>query len=462
MTKQFNNLEKFLLAVVFLAGGSLLFFPVQYMFFALIILIIIGFLLFNVRVCFYLVIFTLPFTERISVLPITFSVNDILIFICITSVLLNILIKNNKVSVKTSIDKWNIVLTTLYIVSGVTSISNTGILATFKFLEAMIMFYITVYLIRSKQVSISGIIKTFLFTGLYQAITGILQSTTGQFGAAFQSQRGYLGYLGIGSKTVWHAWGTFGGNGMLPEFLIIVLLLIIPFYKHLKLIKRHKFLLFIFLLGIYMGYSKESILTLIVCLLIYYNLTSQNPKQAIIRTSVISAIFGIIGFILANTSYMDTVNDTIEGRLEIWQYPLVALSNNHWYIWFGSGLNSYWELIDPLLPPYLFQAAHFSMLAHNYYLLTVQEFGIVGAGLLFLFFIYTAKKFWENTKKYKGYYRGLNIAGIMFISTIFTTSFFGQLYYLTFAKVMIYIFLGLIIAKENCFNRINNKVMDNV
>ena len=100
--------------------------------------------------------------------PVSFSINDILILICIMAVILNIFINDKNINLKTSIDKWNIVLLILYFITGITSLGETGILTSFKFLEAIFVFYITVYLIRTKQTSLSKIIKVFLFTGLFQ------------------------------------------------------------------------------------------------------------------------------------------------------------------------------------------------------------------------------------------------------------------------------------------------------
>lgn len=457
MIKEFSNLEKILLILTFIGGSLILFVPIPYLFIALISVIVVVYLLFNPKVSFYVFIFTLPFTDRIRVLPISFSPNDIALSICIISILIDLFKMNFKIGIKTSIDKWNFIIFILYLFAGITSLSPTGILTTFKFLEAIFAFYIIIYLIRTKLIRISNVIKVLIFTGLIQALIGILQSITGQFGAGFQSQRGILGYFGIGSTTVWHAWGTFGGNGMLPEFLILISLFIIPFYKQINKNSKNKLTLSIYLLALYMGYSKESFLVLIVCLIIYYNLTAKNPKDAILKTSFISIAVLVFGLILMSTPYADTVNETLQGRFAIWKYPIYALTHNARFFFLGSGLNAYWEMIDPLLEPYIFNAAHFTMLAHNYYILAIQEFGIIGAGLLFAFFISMFKKFTKGSRKYVGYYSKFNIIGAMFISTIFTTSFFGQFYYSPFARVLMYIFLATILAKEPSFERIKRK-----
>ena len=458
---KFNKLDKIFILIAFVFGSLILFFPVHYLLLAFLGAIVFVFLLVKPQYCYYLVIFTITFPDRLRVLPISFSANDILILICILSVGLNLLINDRRVSLKTSIDKWNIVLLILYFITGITSLSNTGILTSFKFLEAIFVFYITVYLIRTKQISWSKIIKAFLFTALFQSLIGILQSTTGEFGATFQSERGYLGYLGIGPKIVWHAWGTFGGNGMLPEFLVDILLLSLPFLKFINTKKRN-IILAILLVAIYMGYSKESILALFVCGLIYYYYNSKNRKEALGKVAVFATITSIVSVIMANTSFVKTVDDTVASRFFIWSYPIAAFTNNIKYLWIGAGLNSYWALIDPLLPPNILAQEHEYMFAHNYYLLAVEEMGIIGAVILFSFFIFMCKKFFENFKKYKGYYRKLNMSVFLFLITIFTSSIGGFFYYNTYMKIMMYILFGMVLAKENFLNEAIKKRKPNV
>jgi len=198
-----------------------------------------------------------------------------------------------------------------------------------------------------------------------------------------------------------------------------------------------------------MGYTKLSLFGLLVCGLVYYYFTSKKKTEALKKVSIISIITAVISIALSKTAFVGTVDDTLTGRQQIWSYPIAALSDNMRYLWFGSGLNSYWELIDPILPQNRLEEAHHGMLAHNYYLLNVQEMGIVGAGILFLFFISIGKKFFDNFKKYKGYYGTLNMAIFLIVITIFTSSCFGQFYYATYTKILIYIFFAMVLSKEN-------------
>jgi len=214
----------------------------------------------------------------------------------------------------------------------------------------------------------------------------------------------------------------------------------------------------ILLIAIYMGYTKLSILGLLICGLVYYNYTAKNRTEAAVKVTAVSSISAIVAVLLANTSFIKTVDNTMTGRFEIWSYPIAALTSNLKYLWLGSGLNSYWELIDPILPPNIFIEAHKHMLAHNYFLLSIQEMGLIGATILFSYFIFMGKKFLNNFKKYKGYYRNLNMAAFLFVITVFTSSCFGQFYYATYTKVLIYIFFGMVLAKENfLYNSIKKK-----
>ncbi len=453
MINEHKNLDKLLITIVAICGSLILFIPVQKLLIALLCAMILLYLLVNPRISYYLVVFTIPIPERIRILPISFSANDICILICIMAILLNIFFKNPRISLKTSIDKWNIVLLVLYTYAGLTSLSPVGFLTTFKFIEAILMFYITVYLIRTKQISPINILKVFLFTGLFQGVLGILQSLTGQFGAYRYIPRGYLGYLGIGSTMVWQACGTIGGTGGLSEFIVDILLIMLPFHKFISAHKR-KIIFTIFLLTVYMGYEKLPVLNLLVASLIYYNLTAKNKSDAIFKTVSIIGITGIIILALSSTAFMHTVTESIIGRQDIWSYPLYALSNNVKYLFFGSGLNSYWQLIDPLLPTNIVSKEHLYMLAHNNYLLTIQEMGIIGLFIVYGFYISLGKKFLNLFKKTEGFYKWINLSVFLVIITIFTSDIAGQFYYATYMKVMLFILFGLVLAKENVFKKL--------
>jgi len=443
-----------LLTVLVLSASLLVLTPLNFFIMAAVLAI---FTIFVIRpdICYYFMIFTIPFTERLRILPISFSLNDVLVFVCGITVFLNLILRNERVSLKTKIDKWILVLLVLYFAAGMYSIYDRGILSSFKFLEAVLAYYMTIYFIRSKQVKISGIIRLLVIAGIFQAIIGILQSVTGQFGAGFQSDRGYLGYLGIGPKVVWHAWGTFGGNGSLPNFLTMILFFVLPFHKYLNKKKRNLILL-IFLTAIYMGYSKESLLTFITCASFYMIYTSQDIKKTIMNCLKFFVPLAVIGIILINTPFVNTINETLTGRIGIWKYPLTAFANNPKLLVFGTGLMSYWKLIEPLLPPYLMinpEDSHFWLLAHNYYIIVVQETGFVGFIILFSFLFYLMHVLSKNYFKLSGQSRNIFLSSFLMVLPIFTTSFFGQTFMETSSKILFFTLFGMAFAKmqdESC------------
>src|SRR3989339_2207942 len=116
---QISKLDKIFIFLTIAFGALILHFPVHYLLIAFVALLTIVFLLANPLYCYYLIIFTIPFPGRVRIFPISFSINDVLILVCVLAVGLNILINDKKVSLKTSIDKWNIVLLILYFVTGI-------------------------------------------------------------------------------------------------------------------------------------------------------------------------------------------------------------------------------------------------------------------------------------------------------------------------------------------------------
>ena len=184
--------------------SMLSFFVPAYLIMAAVIGVIgLGYLALNPDKAFMLTIFTIPFVDRIRVLPISFSLNELVLLFTFLVCLGHMVLRSHRVSLKTSLDGWILLLTVTFFLAGFFSESDTGMLGFFKVFEAFIMYYMTVYLIRTRQITRSLALKVVLFTALSQAALGSFQSFTG-IGSDFQSARGYLGYLGLGSNIVWH------------------------------------------------------------------------------------------------------------------------------------------------------------------------------------------------------------------------------------------------------------------
>lgn len=442
-----NKLDVILYICAFLVGAAVLVIPVPYLVILISSIFIFIFFVKKPIYSYYALILTIPFIDRIRALPISFSINDIFILLTTVVVLVNMAISKDKVSLKTKIDLWILLLLIIHFAAGLYSFYDRGLLSSFKFSEVILTYYITVYFIRTKKVKIATILKLLLFTGLIQALIGILQSTTGGFGAVFQSNRGYLGYFGLGSTRVWHAWGSFGGNGFLPNFLTILLFFFLPLKNYFKS-NMSKIILFIYIVAIYMGYSKESLLTFFICSLFYLIFTAKDFKKIVFKLSGVFLALACVGSMLMSTPFAETVFHSLRDRLYIWQYPLLVFSNNPHYLIFGTGLNSYFEIIKPVLPiTELMKSNHGGIFVHNYYFLVLQEMGIVGFLILFSFLFYIL---WFTTKKYiaiKGISRHLYLSVFLVITTIFTTGFFGMLFSFTPIQVLFFILFAIIFSK---------------
>lgn len=439
MIKKFNSLEKFLLGLITVIGGLMLFLPIQYLFLGFIVAAVLIYLLLNPKVCFYLVIFTIPIVERIRVLPISFSINDIMILICLAAVGLNILIKDKSVSLKTNLDIWNVVLLILFFATGLTSVSPTGPLGSFKFLEAIVTFYLTVYFIRTKTIKITQIIKVTLITVLFQALLGTFQSLTG-IGANFRSPRGIWGYLGIGSNMVWHGIGTMFEFNTFGNYLVTIFFFCLPVCYYLiknKVIARA--ILVIILIGIITTYSRGTLIALYFGYFYFLFLTLKNKVKLswIFSTSLI-VLYAAKNF-LSETSYVNTVSP----RTEIWNAVIASILSCPRYLWVGAGLNSYEQVVYPYLPQ-----NNVMWYAHNFFLAILQSTGIIGFIIFFSFLIFILIDTYKRIKVGSKLLRNLNLSLTLCIFSLFFVSIFDHSFSLPSFQVLLFILLGIIYAKN--------------
>lgn len=438
---QVTNIEKILLGLVLLGGSLILQFPIHYIFVVFFGGMILLFLLSNPKYCFYLLVFTIPFVERIRVLPISFSLNDIMVLMCLTSVLIGVFIKDERVCLKTRIDKWNLILLLLFFISGYTSVSSAGILTSFKFLEAIIVFYLTVYFRRTGQVTTSGLVKLIIVTALFQACLGTFQSFTG-IGSTFRSSRGLLGYFGIGSSMVWHGMGTMGHFNMLGNFLVAITLFYMSIYYYFlknSCTKKPLWVLGALFLGIITTYSRGSLIGLFFGGLYFlYAIMRNKFIFGIISTAVFSFVILLKNF-LSNTSYVNTLSS----RNDIWAAVISAILSNPRYLWFGGGLNSYFDIVYPFLPQ-----DNVMWYAHSFYLVCLQEMGIIGFLLMFSFLIFLFIDTWKRFKVERRFYKVLNLSVSLTVFSVFFVSIFDHAYSLTFFKILLFLMLGIIYAKD--------------
>lgn len=440
MNSKGNQINRIIIILSIFAGALILIIPIHKLLILLFVFLIFFYFLINPKICFYLMIFTIPYVERLRILPISFSANDLCILMCFMSVIFQILTKGKIPNIKTKLDGWNIVLLLLFFTAGITSISNTGLLASFKFLEAIIIFYLTVYFIRTKQLKISNIIKILIFTALWQGFYGIFQSITG-IGTNFQNPRGILGYLGIGSKMVKQACGTMGHFNAFGVFMLTIFLFIFPFAKNIFKNKSYrKFVMIILFLGIYFSYSRNCLIGLFFCTLYYLFITLKNKGIFLCCTAIMSGFIGILYKILSNTDYINTISS----RAEIRNAVIASIVSSPGNLWFGAGLNSYELSVYAYLPQ-----NNVLWYAHNFYLATAQEMGIVGFVIFFAFLIYVLKDTYKTLVHGHGMRKALNLGATLCIFSIFAIGFFDHAYSSTYAKVLLFTLLGLVYARQS-------------
>jgi len=436
------------LLVIVLSSLSLFFFliPIEYIFYGILLLILVITLYLKPHYSFYLVILTIPLLKRFRDFPISFTINEIAIAICVLIMIASILFRH-KVNLRTSLDKYLIVLLILFFAAGITSESETGVLAAFKFTEAILVYYMTVYFIRTKQVKIAAILKCLILTTLAQALFGFIQSMAGTsftfHDNLYYSSRGILGYFNIGSSLVWHGRGTMLHFNSLGYFLSLVFLCFLPIYYYvLKNKTLGKIILGILLLGILTTYSRGSLIVISVGGLIFLSQIMKNKvKFAII--AVISILIMIsVSIYLSNTNYVMTVNP----RENIWNTVWTSITSCPRYLWLGAGLNSYKLVVWPY-----FYRIDKPVFSHDFYLLCIQEMGIIGTIIFISFFIYVFFSTWKKFRNSSGYFKVLNFSLLLVLVEFFINGIFDHSYVLPAFKIVLFLIIGIIYAKEKTY-----------
>ncbi len=429
--------------------GMLSFFVPAYLIMAAVLgAVALGYLALNPDKAFMLTIFTIPFVDRIRVLPVSFSLNELVLLFTFLVCLGHMVLRSHRVSLKTSLDGWIFLLTVTFFLAGFFSESDTGMLGFFKVFEAFIMYYMTVYLIRTRQITRSLALKVVLFTALSQAALGSFQSFTG-IGSDFQSARGYLGYLGLGSNIVWHGRGTTWHFNSLGNYLATNAAAFLPIYVFCVKRKKQAFwMVCILLMGIITTYSRGSLLGLSAAALYFLGVSQPTFKRSLIFMLAF-VCFAILPSVLtlSSTSYVETVG--YSERLIIWQVPIAAITSSAKSYWLGSGLNSYAVVAWPYIPAWVPSDQFRNWFAHNFYLLTVLEMGVIGAAVLFSFMLFIWIDTWRKFKRWHGFYGIYSLSLSAAMMTVFFVSIFDHTFGSPHFKVFLFLLLGLLYVKRN-------------
>ncbi len=436
------------LGVGILLGLAQFVIPSYWIMALLISLALLVYLSLRPHLVFYLTIFTIPFTDRVRVLPISFSLNELVLLYCVVLCLVHMLLRNQRVNFKTGLEPWLILLTLVYFLAGFFSASDTGLLGFSKVFEAFIFYYVTIYFLKTKQVTRAQVLRVLLWTALSQAALGIFQSVTG-IGSDFQSSRGYLGYLGLGSNMVWHGRGTTWHFNTLGNYLATNVAMFLPLYFFcFKQKKKALWMATILMLGIVTTYSRGSLLGLSAAVIFFLAVSQPTVKRSLVfvLTFVGMVIWPAVSF-FGNSPYAQTVS--YEERLIIWQVPMAAIMRNTKTLWLGSGINSYAEVAWPYIPAWVPPDQFRNWFAHNFYLLTVEEMGLVGAFILFSFLMFLCVDGLRKFRQCHGFQRmyGLSISTAMI--AIFFVSIFDHTFGSPHFKVFVFLLLGLLYVQRD-------------
>jgi hypothetical protein len=452
-TLQYNQKSPQMWAAIFLGTAVILgllqfVVPVYWIIVGLIALAILAYLSFRPAMIYYLVLWTLPLTDRVRVLPISFSLNELILLYCVVVWIIQMIISKKRVDFRTGMEGWIVVLSLLFFMAGAFSVSDTGLLGFSKVFESFITFYMTIYFLKTNQITRAGVLRVLLLTALGQAALGVFQSVT-SIGSDFQSSRGYLGYLGIGSNMVWHGRGTMWHFNTLGNFLATMYALYLPLYIFcFKQKKKALILGALLLLGIITTYSRGSLLGIAAGTIYFLAVSQKDVRRSILFVAIFvgMVIWPAFSF-FGNTPYAETVS--YNDRLIIWQVPLAAITLSAKTLWLGSGLNSYADVAWPFIPSWVPQDQFRNWFAHNFYLLTVQEMGLIGAGILFSFLAFLCVDGYRKFRNCHGFERMFGLSLSTGVVTIFFVSIFDHTFGSPHFKVFIFVLLGLLYAKRD-------------
>ncbi len=456
----FSNIEIFILSVALSIGVMCLFIPAHYLLILFVSGLVAALLVAKPEIPYYLLILSLPIAFfRFSTGGLNIGFLDIFIFISLVSIFLHSIIFNKFVSLKTTADKYVIVLSVLFLFAGLTSISSTGILGAMKFIEAVIVYYLTVYLLRLKYIKISDILKLFIVSACFQAAVGIFQSATG-LGTFYRTNRGYLGLLGLGSTSVWHGQGSFIHFNGFGNYLVSMFLLLCPFLHYV--LKNKKIALAIALLlfsGVIISYSRGSLLGLIVAMTFFMHEITSNKMKFWISAVTGFLFIGAFAVYVSGTSYINTLNP----RDNIWDVVFAIIFDGPRSTLIGSGLNSYWDAIALYIPANVTFERISGWYAHSSYLLAMQEMGLIG---LFIYYGIIGCFMFSLYRDYRitnGYLKLLSLSILMFLIGMLIMGIFDHSFASTNFRTLIFVIFALYYAfrnKEKIFNKISGKQVD--
>jgi len=148
---------------------------------------------------------------------------------------------------------------------------------------------------------------------------------------------------------------------------------------------------------------------------------------------------------LKNTSYIATLSP----RTEVWNIAITTFMHNPKTILFGYGLKSYIEAAWIYFPANMPAASFNAYRAHSFYLYNMVEMGLVGTGLIILFFIKNIFVAFKNLVSRNKILVALGIGVISIFISIFIEGTFDMPFNSFLFRLWLFFILGVMYAKIN-------------
>lgn len=447
--KHFSKLDKILIFMATVFGALILFFPVHKLLFVLLCLMLLVFFTLKPDFLYYFTIITFSIQKHIRFSGLDFFLYEIFVYVCLLVGLYYLLFQNKTASLKTGLDLYIAVLIVVFAIGGFFSVSENGYIEMLQFYEAILFYYITVYYLRTKLIKPVRLVKAIVFIGIAQALFAVFQSFIGDgsvlpqwISSHFGDNRGYLGYIGLGSNFVWHGRGFFTHFIHFGMYLTGILLLFLPLKKFVtpdKKLQNAIILLFVF--GIVISYSRSALFALYLGLLYYSWFISINKKKFYTRLITFSAVLIILSLWLSQTSYTETLSP----RNDLWGIVSGVICSSPKNLLIGIGFDSFLYTVFPILPP---AKQSFYVHPHSFYLEFALNIGIIGLLCILGFLI---KSFVQTKLNYKycfSFDKRLNLSVHLILFSVFIAGIWDRTYVRAAFLIFLLSYLGIVYAKN--------------
>ena len=268
----------------------------------------------------------------------------------------------------------------------------------------------------SSNLFIMGVIQySVTVSAVYQNVTGILYSLVFLialivmfYGKAIMTRRLFEMMLDTACFTsvicvpvavvqmFWFSWITVDGRppstftnanyyGMMIEFVVMITMYRIFTNGNLKMRKWYIGVILVNLIGLYLSASMSSCMTVFLTMLIY--LTAKGKKKS--AMTVLFLFIAVTAMILLSGQIfprVDTATDIFRGRIDIWSTSLKGIAD---HALFGMGPGAY-RMVWPMYGG--FATFH----AHNLFLDTLLNFGVIGGCAIFFYTLLQLKKLMQR------------------------------------------------------------------